>query len=74
MIVADRDQNVLQTGYLDWSQLDDELAIVAMGGKESLLRSRPALLRIRQAALEAHLGQRSTADGQRNADRHNSRI
>jgi len=34
MIVVDRDRDVLQTAYLDWNQLDDELAIVVMGGKE----------------------------------------
>ena len=34
MTVVDRDKNVLQTGYLDWDQLDDELAIVPIGGKE----------------------------------------
>jgi hypothetical protein len=34
MIVVNRDQNVLQTAYLDWDQLDDELAIVSIGGKE----------------------------------------
>jgi hypothetical protein len=34
MIVVDRDQNIFQTQYLDWDQLDDELAIVAIGGKE----------------------------------------
>ena len=34
MIVVNRDQNVLQKDYFDWSQLDDELAIVSVGGKE----------------------------------------
>jgi hypothetical protein len=34
MIVVDRDRNVLQQGYLDWDQLNDELAIVSVGGKE----------------------------------------
>jgi Domain of Unknown Function with PDB structure (DUF3857)/Transglutaminase-like superfamily len=34
MVVVDRDQSVLQQAYLDWDQLNDELAIVAVGGKE----------------------------------------
>jgi hypothetical protein len=34
MIVVNRDHNVMQTGYLDWDQLDDELAIISIGGKE----------------------------------------
>lgn len=34
MIVVNRDQNVFQQAYLDWEQLDDELAIVSIGGKE----------------------------------------
>jgi Domain of Unknown Function with PDB structure (DUF3857)/Transglutaminase-like superfamily len=34
MIVVNRDQNLFQTRYLDWDQLDDELAIVVIGGKE----------------------------------------
>jgi hypothetical protein len=34
MIVVDRDRNVLQQSYLDWSQLNDEVAIVEVGGKE----------------------------------------
>ncbi len=34
MIVVDRNENVLQPSYLDWSQLNDELAIVSVGGKE----------------------------------------
>jgi hypothetical protein len=34
MIVVDRDQNVLQQSYFDWSQLNDELAIVSVGGKD----------------------------------------
>jgi hypothetical protein len=35
MIIVNRDQNVLQQGDLDWHQLDDELAIVSIGGKEA---------------------------------------
>lgn len=34
MVVVNRDQNVLQTAYMDWDQLDDEIAIVNIGGKE----------------------------------------
>src|SRR5271165_68008 len=34
MIVVNRDQNIFQQAYLDWNQLDDELAIVSIGGKE----------------------------------------
>jgi Domain of Unknown Function with PDB structure (DUF3857)/Transglutaminase-like superfamily len=34
MIVVNRDRNVLQPLYLEWGQLDDELAIVSIGGKE----------------------------------------
>lgn len=34
MIVADRDENFLNTGYLKWTQLEDEIAIVTVGGKE----------------------------------------
>jgi Domain of Unknown Function with PDB structure (DUF3857)/Transglutaminase-like superfamily len=34
IIVADRDENFLNTGYLNWNQLEDELAIVTVGGKE----------------------------------------
>jgi Domain of Unknown Function with PDB structure (DUF3857)/Transglutaminase-like superfamily len=34
MIVVDRDRNVLQRSYLDWSQLNDELAIVSVGEKD----------------------------------------
>jgi hypothetical protein len=34
MVVVNRDQNVLQQSYLDWNQLDDELAIVSIGGKD----------------------------------------
>ena len=34
MIVADRDENFLNTGLLNWNQLEDEIAIVTVGGKE----------------------------------------
>lgn len=34
MIVTERDQNLLNTGYLNWGQLEDEIAIVTVGGKE----------------------------------------
>ncbi|HEX3660421.1 MAG TPA: DUF3857 domain-containing protein [Acidobacteriaceae bacterium] len=34
MIVADRDENFLNTGYLNWDQLEAEIAIVTVGGKE----------------------------------------
>jgi hypothetical protein len=34
MIVVNRDQNVFQPAYLHWSQLDDEIAIVSLGGKD----------------------------------------
>lgn len=34
MIVTERDRNLLNTGYLDWSQLEDEIAIVEVGGKD----------------------------------------
>jgi Domain of Unknown Function with PDB structure (DUF3857)/Transglutaminase-like superfamily len=34
MIVVNRDQNVLQTAYMEWDQLDEEVAIVPIGGKE----------------------------------------
>ena len=37
MVVVNRDQNVFQQGYMDWDQLDDELAIVSIGGKETYL-------------------------------------
>ena len=37
MSVVNRDQNVLQTQYLDWNQLDDEIAIVPIAGKEVFL-------------------------------------
>lgn len=58
MIVVDRDKNVLQTGYLDWDQLDDELAIVPIGGKEIFFDPGTTVLRIRQVALETHHGER----------------
>jgi hypothetical protein len=34
MIVTERDRNLLNTGILDWDQLEDEIAIVNVGGKE----------------------------------------
>lgn len=34
MIVTRRDKDLLNTGYLDWGQLEDEIAIVTVGGKE----------------------------------------
>ena len=34
MIVTERDQNILNTGYLYWGQLEDEIAIVNVGGTE----------------------------------------
>lgn len=34
MIVTERDRALLNTGYLDWDQLEDEIAIVNVGGKE----------------------------------------
>lgn len=34
MIVTERDQNLLNAGYLEWGQLEDEIAIVTVGGKE----------------------------------------
>jgi Domain of Unknown Function with PDB structure (DUF3857) len=34
MVVVDRDRSILQKAYLDWDQMDDELAIVSVGGKE----------------------------------------
>jgi hypothetical protein len=34
MIVVNRDQNMFQPLYLDWDQLNDELTIVVIGGKE----------------------------------------
>jgi hypothetical protein len=33
MIVTERDRALLNTGYLDWGQLEDEIAIVEVGGK-----------------------------------------
>ncbi len=35
MFVTDRDQNVFMKGQLDWDQLDDEIVIVNIGGKET---------------------------------------
>lgn len=37
MIVVNRDQNILQQAYLNWDQLDDEIVIVSIGGKEVYL-------------------------------------
>jgi hypothetical protein len=34
MIVTDRDQNLMMPSYLEWNQLDDEIAIVNVDGKE----------------------------------------
>lgn len=34
MIVTERNRNLLNTGYLYWGQLEDEIAIVNVGGKE----------------------------------------
>lgn len=34
MIVADRNRNLFNPGYLSWGQLEDEIAIVEVGGKE----------------------------------------
>jgi hypothetical protein len=34
MIVTERDKNLWNTGYLDWNQFEDEIAIVSVGGKE----------------------------------------
>ena len=34
MIVVNRDENLFQKAYFDWRQLDDELAIVTLNGKE----------------------------------------
>ena len=34
MIVSERDRNLLNPGILDWDQLEDEIAIVSVGGKE----------------------------------------
>ncbi|HTW44760.1 MAG TPA: DUF3857 domain-containing protein [Acidobacteriaceae bacterium] len=36
-IVVDRDDSIFQPAYLTWSQMDDELAIVKIGGKEVFL-------------------------------------
>ena len=32
--VTERQRNILNTGWLDWSQLEDELAVVNVGGKD----------------------------------------
>jgi hypothetical protein len=37
MIVVNRDQNVMQQAYLNWDQMDDEIVIVSIGGKEVYL-------------------------------------
>jgi hypothetical protein len=37
MVVTNRDTGLLVAGYLDWSQLDDEIAIVPVNGKEIFL-------------------------------------
>ncbi|MFY9747245.1 MAG: DUF3857 and transglutaminase domain-containing protein [Acidobacteriaceae bacterium] len=34
MIVTERNRNLFNAGHLDWSQLEDEIAIVEVGGKE----------------------------------------
>jgi hypothetical protein len=34
MAVTERNRNLLNTGYLSWGQLEDEIAIVQVGGKE----------------------------------------
>lgn len=34
MVVTERDRNILNTGYLNWDQFEDEIAIVQVGGKE----------------------------------------
>jgi hypothetical protein len=34
MIVTERNRNLLNAGYLEWDQLEDEIAIVEVGGKE----------------------------------------
>ncbi|MGC2635585.1 MAG: DUF3857 and transglutaminase domain-containing protein [Acidobacteriaceae bacterium] len=34
MIVTERNRNLLNRGYLDWTQLEDEIAIVSLGGKD----------------------------------------
>lgn len=34
MIVTERNQNILNLGYLYWGQLEDEISIVEVGGKE----------------------------------------
>lgn len=34
MAVTERDRNLLNTGYLSWGQMEDEIAIVNVGGKD----------------------------------------
>jgi hypothetical protein len=34
MAVTERQRNILNTGYLDWGQFEDEVAIVNIGGKD----------------------------------------
>ncbi len=34
MAVTERQKNILNTGWLDWGQLEDEIAIVSIGGKD----------------------------------------
>jgi hypothetical protein len=34
MAVTERNRNILNTGYLSWDQMEDEIAIVQVGGKE----------------------------------------
>jgi len=34
MIVVDRNRDIMQQAYLNWYQLDDEIAVVPIGGKE----------------------------------------
>ncbi len=36
-IVVDRDENLFDANYMNWSQLDDEIAIVTINGKEVYL-------------------------------------
>ncbi|MFZ0662448.1 MAG: DUF3857 and transglutaminase domain-containing protein [Acidobacteriaceae bacterium] len=40
-IVVDRDKNVFEPDFLSWDQLDDELAIVSIDGKEILFDPGP---------------------------------
>jgi hypothetical protein len=37
MIVVNRDSDLLMTGYMDWNQLDDEIAIVQLNGADLFL-------------------------------------